>query len=533
MTDDDLRYLAAYDDELDDLEPDFPECSREPKDCPNIEKWWPELNAPQMELFNDYTRNVLCDSERFSGKSIGVGHKAIRHAWETWDALVLITTYSLEGLTSGLMEDLTNLILPEWEANIGLEHTPPRQNVSKTTFIKVANKFGGWSTIMFKPCPTTTIISTRFKPIKASMIVFEEMGDQNNKAFYTKLNQQLRRNHVKQFQFIAVTNPPEQGPKHYLYEMFFVEPEDPKDAERWKLKYKRIYFPAHLNKWRDVAGYLEDIKFDNRGDSNAVARLVEGKWEELQLGDGIFKDYFIPEIHIKGDLASNRRLVAQPNMPIVLGGDMGDVNNGFSFLQQVHMKDKVVWMMLAELETVGKKLSIPQLMHLLLSKMSGVIQDGATLKGMDISQAVQNFRFDHIADSSTLRFRQSGGDIERELIKKETTKILQEHAAQYPYIKDPIYFKPAPKGDGSVEFRVKMLIEMLQTERFVVDASCVKTIEMFKMITSGKTANGSPFAPGSRSKYKHILDAITYPIVYHTVRGDSIPDSKRIKPKYY
>lgn len=533
MKDSDLKYLAALEQDIEDLEPEFPECSKAPRACPNEEGWWPDLNEPQMELFNDYTRNVLCDSERFSGKSYGVAHKIARHAWENWDALVLVTTYSLPGLTEGLLEDLSKEVLPDWEKNIGLQWTEPRQNASKTTFIKVANRFGGWSTIMFKPCPTTTIISTRFKPIKASLIVFEEIGDQNDKEYYTKLNQQLRRNYVKHPQFIAVTNPPEEGPKHYLYEMFFIEPEDEEEAKRWRGKYKRIYFPSMLNRWRDVKGYLEDITFDNRGDQNTIDRLVKGEWVERQTGVGIFADYFLPEIHIKGSLASNRRIIAQPGMPIILGGDMGDVNNGFAFLQQAHLKDKVVWLMMSELETVGKKLSNPQLMHLLLTKMNGVVADGAQAKGYDISQAVENFRYDHIADSSTLRFRRDGGDIERELIKQETTRILKEHANQYPYVKDPVYFKPAPKGDGSVEFRVKMLIEMLQTERFFVDASCVRTIEMFKKITSSTKAGASPFTPGDRSKYKHILDAITYPIVFHAVRGDAVPEDRRVKPMYY
>lgn len=534
IKEDDLKYLAAYDDEPDtNVEPSFEECENPPDECPNEELWWPDLNEPQTELFNCYHRNVLLDSERFSGKSYGVAHKIVKHCWETWDALVLVTTYSLEGLTSGLMEDLEKSILPEWEENINLDWSGPKLNMSKTAFIKIANKFGGWSTIMFKPCPSVTIIDTRFKPIKASMIVFEEMGDQNDPRFYQKLNQQLRRNHVKYFQFIAITNPPKEGPEHYLYEKFFIPSENEEDRIRWERTHKRIYFPALLNKWRDVQEYHDTIKDDHRGDPNTVQRLVKGEWVKQQLGDGIFKDYWLPNIHVKGDLAKNRRLLVQPNIPIVMGADMGDVNNGISFLQQVPMKDKVIWMQVDEIETVGKKLTLSQIIHISYAKMNALVMAAAKAKNMSVAEAVQAFRFEFIADSSTMRYRQAGGDIERELIKKASQDILEKYQDQYPYISQSIYFKPAPKGDGSVAFRVKQLIEMLQTERLVVDSGCVKTIDMFQHITSADKAGGSPFEPSKRSPYKHILDALTYPIVYHIVRGDSEVSKPRMKPQYY
>lgn len=558
LSEQDIKYLAAYDMSPDEEAPppEFPECEGPAPKTDDSKLWWPELNDVQLEAFNDYTKYTLYHSERFSGKSWCVGHKAVRHCWENWDALCLITTYTLTGLTEGLLEDLVKDILPEWERNIGLTWVGPKTNISKTTFIKVANCYGGWSTIIFKPCPSVSIISERFKPIKASMIIFEEMGDKNDERFLNQLSQQLRRKHVKNQQFIAVTNPPKEGPKHYLYERFFVGPkptkeeeekgeysQETKDAlERFRTNWRHIHFPVQKNKWRDWEAYLNDIRDNNRHDPNMVDRLVRGEWVEQQLGEGIFKDFFIPNIHIKGNVAENRQLIPQPGMPIVLGGDMGDVNNGFSFLQQVYMKkkqpdgrevEKIVWMQLDELEIVGKKLSIPQLTHMILEKMNRLVMRGAQAKGMDLPQAVQELRFEFIADSSTLRFRQGGGDIERNLVRDASKEILNKYAAQYPYVTQPIMFKPAPKGDGSVSFRVKMLIEMLQTERYVVDSSCVRTIEMFKQITSSNKEGGSPFDPSGKSPYKHILDAVTYPIVYHVVRGDTKPEKEKLKPMYY
>jgi hypothetical protein len=376
------------------------------------------------------------------------------------------------------------------------------------------------------------------------MIFFDELTETDDVRYFRQIVQQIgRRRHIKHQQFIAACNPSPQGEDHWVYKQWFVPPEEEKTREYWEKHYKVYHIPFSENtKMENREEYLEMLKDVAKTDPSEYARIVEGKWVKQQLGEGIFKDFFIPNLHIKGNVAENRQLIPQPGMPIVLGGDMGDVNNGFSFLQQVYMKkkqpdgkevEKIVWMQLDELEIVGKKLSIPQLTHMILEKMNRLVQRGAQAKGMDISQAVQDFRFEFIADSSTLRFRQGGGDIERNLVRDASKEILDKYAAQYPYVTQPIMFKPAPKGDGSVSFRVKMLIEMLQTERYVVDSSCVRTIEMFKQITSSNKEGGSPFDPSGKSPYKHILDALTYPIVYHVVRGDSKPEKEKLKPMYY
>ena len=527
-----IKYLASLtDDEEEAPPPEFPECAEPPPETE--EGWFPELNEPQTELFNNYTQYLLLDSERFSGKSYGVGHKIVRHAWENWDALVLVTSYTLSGLQEGLMEDLEKDILPDWEKNIGLKWVGPKANISKTSFIKVANRFGGWSTIIFKPCPSVSIIDERFKPIKASMIVFEEMGDKNDSRYFEKLTQQLRRKGIKDMQFIAVTNPPKEGPEHYLYDRFFVEPEDEEAKAYWKRKYHRIHFPAMKNRWRDVKEYMADLKDKYRHDPNSVDRLVKGIWVKQILGEGIFKDYFLPAIHIKGDLQLGRQLVAQPGLPIILGADMGDVNNGFTFQQMVHVKDRVIWMQVGELESVGRKIPLNQMIHLVYHKMNAIVRQAADAKRLNDSEMLRAFRFEHISDSSTLRFRQSGGDVERQLILEASNEILRTHGSQYPCVNQPIWMKPAPKGDGSVAFRVKMLIEMLQTERFIMDATCTRTTDMFTSLNSSKKKDGSPFEPPAASPYKHILDALTYPHVHFQVHGRPKAVGDRVKPMVY
>jgi hypothetical protein len=166
LSEQDIKYLAQYESDFAELEvePEFPECEVPPPKTDDRELWWPSLYPTQMLAFNDYTKYLLFSGERGSGKGILSLHKCVRHAWENWDALVMVTSLTLTAATAGgVWTDLSNYILPEWEENIGLKWVGPRFDQAKNSYIKVANRFGGWSTIMLKAIPSGSIISQRFK----------------------------------------------------------------------------------------------------------------------------------------------------------------------------------------------------------------------------------------------------------------------------------------------------------------------------------------------------------------------------------
>ena len=82
----------------------------------------PDLNPTQLKIFNDPAENILGHGEKGSGKSIGFGHKAIRHAYENAGALVLIITPMIRTGNEGIWHDLETFMLPEWREGMGLEY---------------------------------------------------------------------------------------------------------------------------------------------------------------------------------------------------------------------------------------------------------------------------------------------------------------------------------------------------------------------------------------------------------------------------
>ena len=76
--------------------------------------------------------------------------------------------------------------------------------------------------------------------------------------------------------------------------------------------------------------------------------------------------------------------------------------------------------------------------------------------------------------------------------------------------------KAPPKGAGSVEDRVRSVINKLTKEELIVSVNCPHVREMFAMLKRGqdKFGNDELFKP-QRSKYIHMFDAISYPIYFY------------------
>lgn len=532
LTKEEIAYLAAYDHIPEVGEPEFPET--EEKSPPvEDEGWWPELGPAQMEAFNCNKKYVLAHGERGSGKGIGLTHKCVRHAMMNWDALVIMTSLGLSGQNlGGPWFDLYSLILPIWEENIGLKWVGPRMDASRNAYIKVANIYGGWSTIVLKSIPSESVITARFKGTAPSMIFFDELTEAKSAAYIKKLGQQVgRRRGIKCQQFLAACNPSPQGEENWVYKMFIAPPKKDRDRKYWEDNYASIHVPMSQNLWmEDKQAYIDDLKHLACDDPTEYARIVEGKWVKQQVGEGIFKNYWREKTHVKGNAAEGRRFVPQPNLTITVGYDLGDVNQGIGYLQQVPMKDKAVWVQLDEIVTIGKKIALQILVKMILERLNEVIMRGALSKGLSVEQARNQFYVEHISDNSTMRFRAAGGDIEKDLIEELSAKELAENPELYPYVRDPIVMTPAPKGSGQVEQRARLLIDLLQNDRYMVDSGCKNTIDMFNGIVAKKD---SIFAPDGRSPFKHIFDAISYPIIHYAVNGTPTPRAERLEPMVY
>src|SRR5690625_6166821 len=101
--------------------------------------------------------------------------------------------------------------------------------------------------------------------------------------------------------------------------------------------------------------YLEGLRESYADDPVDQARLVEGRWIDRPSGEAIFKDHFNKDIHVVGNTKSNRRVQPVKGLPITIGYDLGDVNHGIVFMQEVPTKEKEEWVFFDELIIIKKQ----------------------------------------------------------------------------------------------------------------------------------------------------------------------------------
>lgn len=522
--DDDIKYLLAYEDAPRPNSPEaeagtlFPETEEPP--APTKEGWWPDLYDEQMMFFNDYHRYCLLHGERFSGKTRVCCEKMVRHTWENWNALGMMVAFNVSGATGGgFWEEIVTEVLPVWTENIGLQWIGPRMDaVSKNSYLKVGNAYGGWSTIMLKSIPSGSVIGTRFRNVTPSLIFFDELTQTNDPRYFTDLVQQIgRRKYIKHQQFIATCNPPPEGPDHWVYGKWFVEPKGEKEKKYWKENYASYHIPMMKNvkheKLEEYKAMLENLCLD---DPTAHARLIEGKWVKQLSGLGIFKNHWKPNLHIKGNLLEDKRLLATPDIPITVGYDLGKTNQGIVFMQNIWDKkrERTVWKILDEVVTIAQMIQLRVLVQMIMEKMNDLVERSAIYHSISKDQATRRFVFEGISDTSSWGFDPMSAQTEKENIEQLSALELQENSETYPFLAQPLTMQPAPKGDGSVGFRVRTLMDLLRSERIFIDSGCKNVIEMFAFITAVKD---SIYQPARNSPYKHALDALTYPIHLYTL----------------
>ena len=184
--------------------------------------WHPDLNPTQQKIFDDSSRFVLGYGEKGSGKTIGFGHKVIRHAYENNNALVMILSPSIRTGAEGIWHDLETLVIPAWTEGIGLESSSAKLDPNtKDRHRWIGNRHGGWSKLLLISIPYAAAVETRIKGPAPSMIYVDELTQCDGKEYFTYPAAQLgrRRGIEGPQQYCASCNP--EGPSHWVYRTFF------------------------------------------------------------------------------------------------------------------------------------------------------------------------------------------------------------------------------------------------------------------------------------------------------------------------
>lgn len=480
-----------------------------PVDSTPRPEYRPIMGAAQGEAYDSIEKFLLVYGERYSGKShVGGGHKLVRHLWRNFNALAIILVgVKSQATQGGIWSKLQTMILPEWREGQGLEFTEVRYDHQKNPYIDVSNKYGGWSRVVLISAPVADFLRKRIRGYEASYFFVDEITTLDSPIYFTAVVQQVGRckGITDPQQFVAACNP--EGPSHWVYQRWWVLPRD--DDGNYSPHYKAIHLPSSQNpdQSEEFHAYMETVREATRGDAVEEARMLRGEWVDRASGTAIFKDFYIPQLHRVGE--GRKRILPIPHFPIIMGYDLGAANNAISFLQQIPTEKRLLWVMFDEMIETDRKIGYDVLVLALMRRMAWWQRRvDATLT------------FSHISDNSAFnQFRPgtSGGSYD----VMDVERISREHSERLGV--PPIRMVPAPKFHGSVEARVRLLMNLLQREEIVFSAACVKTIDVLNKLESEKQKEGGAYDPSlaftpKRSRYLHPFDSLTYPILSYDVK---------------
>jgi hypothetical protein len=387
------------------------------------------------------------------------------------------------------------------DEGIGLEYTEPTLDPqTKDRIVYIANRHGGWSKVVLVSIPYAEVVQKRMKSLSPSFVYADEITELDSKDFFTYVAQQLgrRRGIVGPQQYIASCNP--EGPSHWVYKVWFEECVD-EESGRIDPEYESYHVPIHENYDNLPDGYVEKLNKLYK-DPTDIERLVRGRWIDRPSGEAIFKPFFRPELHVRGDPRTGTGLIPHRGIPIVIGYDPGPVNYSVHFEQMVPTKTKVVWLVFDELNFVGQftpdTLVVPEI-----------------LKRMDYwnnSFMNKQASFIHIADATAFTHLRHDGTYDATRLKELSGGRIRVRSA----------IPPGHDAKLSVPSRVQMIISMFIAETIYISATqCPKTLEMVRLLVSEKQKEGkyhehSALTP-KRSPYVHSFDSMSYPPYYFTL----------------
>lgn len=497
--------------------------------------WRPNVGPVGLSVLQNRTsRTKFLYGPRGSLKTGVALHDVILHCYQdfasnarVFPTAVISTIVKGSATTGGPWEKLMRDYLPEWEEGIGLKWIQMPMDEQKNRYVFIANKAGKWSRIVLKSIPHGVHIRGRAKSMECSYFFFDELPEAEEKDYWLLPLQQLRLPTGGPRQYTATGNPSEDGEDHWTWKEMVVgaakkqqdtdKPvvEIPPEGGRLKglADSTAVYFlPLTENVYwtpEEKNDYIEtSLMPECRGDPTAYDRLVKGLWVARPRGDGLFKNFFIAHLHIIGNPKEKTGILPLPDYPFIYGYDLGQVHNAIIFLQSIPLPDGTEWRVFDEIVHIGERLLYKKLAHEVIKRTEfwSRVMGGVKPSGI------------HITDESAVnQWRPGQGSYDALDFEKEYNRVVNGLQSG-----KTIKLQGCPKGDGSVEARVRLVQSLLATERFKVSARCKWVWQMLLQLEEDAKKPGHP----RRSSVLHVFDGTTYPIFKFEMRltGQARPD---------
>lgn len=505
---------------------------------PYDDGWRPSLNPKQNEAFLSRSLYLLMHGPRASGKTISALHRIVEYLYRNDNCLGYVVVKEVGMATQGGAWDKLRLqVLPEWKDGNRLEYTESRLDPqTKNPYIWIRNRYRGWSMVMLVSLPVPTQVEDKIKGREPQIIVVDEAQTLDTSTYFTSLLQQLGRRPSSDdpAQIIFCCNP--EGPSHWLYQTFFIDPVNTETGE-WDARYGNFQIPFSENVHNLPPGYYENYVLPAvKNDPIMKARLVDGEWVDMPEGDSLFEGTFVPGVHVKGDPIRGVGILPVIPVPVIVSYDPGAAHTVVYFTQVVATIDKIYKLVFDEIDHVGNYTPYTKLVPEIIARQL-YWEDKMKFK----------FPWIHVSDDSAFnQYRAASGSfdawdiqkISQQWVDQQKAKIdsnLPDHEkrkAEANLDRFVIKMKAAPKGEHSIEARVRLLNEDLVTSSFMISAvTCPKGVEMFMRLTHEPDDR---LKPKKKARYGHNLSAMTYGFHWaqHRPGGSSIEVGK-IEPEYW
>lgn len=493
-------------------------------------RWLPPLNLKQYEIFNDYHRYLLVHGPRLSGKTFGLVHKTIRHAFDVKGAMVAIVCKTLKNAKSAGVWFLLCRALPYWEKYCyGFQITdgPRTTGDTKLSFVRIRNRHGTVSEIQCHSLEHAQEVEAKFKGTGYSMFWLSELDQYCTEHAFDIICDALRMTPFipfDQHQIVCDCNPPDTGPNNWMHDKWFKfkdsKPQegDTEQTQIAKDRLRRLLVMIDDNPQLDPQARHDLIERYKRR-RQWYARFIEGKWEQDITG-GHFSDVWDEDIHVVGraDCPEDEReaIVPTPQCSALLTGwDMGESkNHSFHIIEKIvsvapGTNRKIVsFSILDELVVIRQHISINQFTEAAMAKIEFWNQ-------WMLEHHNAGLKWRHWSDSSAFQYRAAANSTDAAMV--------------YEASNGAIVLDAAPKYRNSNRDKVKLLWQLLYERRLHVSAQLVRTRSMFANLREGGDAEYV-----KEDDHKHPFDTVAYPILAEApadmVRSGEMPTGKASPP---
>jgi PBSX family phage terminase large subunit len=486
----------------------------DPKQAPAF--WLPNLSAKQILIFSAYSRYLLVSGPRRSGKTIGVLHKLVRHAYDVRDARIIMLAKNIKlAKEGGPWDDLIGTVLPEWEAAGILQVvTPPKLDAqTRSLYCEVSNRYGGVTRIYLGSLEYDDDAEKLLRGRKFSLVYIVEGTNFKKRSLLTTAIQCLRTGFPDSArQIIIDCNPAEEGEEHWLYKVFWTERLSESAPEHFNTEQDKEKYRAFQRNLEVIEVMIPDNPFltpaeidelysQYHYDETLLARYFHGRWVSSN-ADAIFAQQFKPEIHILGNADKPNLedwdviLIPEDTVEMFSGWDLGDRNSVTLFGcketdEQGRARYSIVDEIVVENDTVELESYVEAAMKI-ISKWEDFV-------GRPLSWRAWS-------DTSSFNKRLPAEGHEAALIEEISKRHVVRNNLSASRV---IRLMRASKYKGSVQDGIKLIKRLLFENRLFISAHCINTIQMFRSFKMER-ARGTGIERVPDNQWTHKFDALRY-----------------------